>query len=79
MALYIRDERAARLAKLLASRKGVTKTQAVIGALEGALVREAQPMRARIADIAREARREGDPARARAVSQREVDELWGHE
>jgi len=66
-------------AKQLASRKGVTKTQAVIGALEGALAREAQPMRARIADIAREAQRQANPARARAVNQREIDELWDHE
>lgn len=79
MALHIRDERAARLARRLADRKGVTMTQAVIGALEGALAREDRPLRVRIAEIAREAQRLGDPAHGRPVSKKEIDELWGHE
>jgi antitoxin VapB len=79
MALHIRDARAARLAKQLAARKGVTMTEAVVSALESSLAREARPMRARIADIARDAQRLGDPARARAVGKQEIDELWGHE
>jgi antitoxin VapB len=79
MPLHIRDERAARLAKQLAVRKGVTMTQAVVGALESALAREARPLRVRIAEIAREAQRLGDPAHGRPVGKEEIDDLWGHE
>lgn len=78
MALHIRDERAARLAKELAERKGVTMTQAVVEALETALDREMRPLAERLADIAREAARLGDPAQRRKVGQEEVDDLWGN-
>jgi len=79
MALHIREERAAMLARRLAKRKGITMTDAVIEALEGALLREERPLAARLAEIAREARRLGDPARARPVAKKEVDALWGNE
>ena len=79
MALHIRDERAARLAKKLAARKGTTMTQAVVEALEGALAREERPLADRIADIARKAKRLGNRARGRTVSKQEIDELWGNE
>ncbi len=78
MALHIRDERAARLAKELAERKGMTMTQAVVEALETALDREARPHAERLADIAREAARLGDPTQRRKVEQDEVDDLWGN-
>jgi antitoxin VapB len=78
MALHIRDDRAARLAKQLAARKGVTTTQAVIEALESALLREARPLPARLADIAREAQQVADPARRRPVEKQEIDDLWGN-
>lgn len=78
MALHIRDDRAARLAKQLAARKGVTMTQAVVAALEGALAREARPLGERIADIARDAARLGKAARGRAVNKPEIDDLWGN-
>jgi len=78
MALHIRDNRAARLAKQLAARKGTTMTQAVVTALEGALAQEARPLRERIADIARDAARLGSPRRGRAVTKREIDDLWGN-
>jgi hypothetical protein len=77
MALYIRDDRARRLAKQLAA-KGVTMMRAVMEALEAALAREARPLAERLAEIAREARRLGDPKRGRPVTKQEVDELWGH-
>jgi hypothetical protein len=79
MALHIRDERAARLARRLADRKGTTMTQAVVEALENALARENRPLPERLAEIARDGRKLGDPARRRAVTRREVDDLWGNE
>ena len=78
MALHIRGDRAARLARELAHRKGVTTTQAVVMALESALAREARPLHERIADIARDAARLGQLRRGRAVKKREIDELWGN-
>ena len=77
MPLHIRDDRAARLARQLADRKGVTMTQAVVSALQGALEREARPLVERLADIAREARRRGG-RRRRAVNERKIDDLWGN-
>jgi len=78
MALNIRDARAARLARQLAARRHTTMTQAVVEALEGALAREERPLRERVAEIAREAARLGNPARGRAVTKQEIDELWGN-
>ena len=79
MALYVRDERAEKLARRLAKRKGITMTHAVIVALEGALARDERPLRERIAEIVREAERLGNRARGRAVTKKEIDELWGNE
>lgn len=79
MALHIRDDRAARLARQLASRKGTTMTRAVVEALEGALAREERPLAERLAEIAREVKRLGNPKRGRPVTKREVDALWGDE
>jgi len=78
MALHIRDDRAARLARQLAERKGVTMTQAVVSALEGALAREVRPLRERIADIARDAGRLSNRARRRGVKKQDIDALWGN-
>jgi hypothetical protein len=78
MALYIRDNRAALLAKQLAARKGTTMTRAVVMALEGALAQEARPLHERIADIARDGARLGKPRRGRAVKKRGIDDLWGN-
>ena len=69
MALHIRDERAVKLAKKLAARRGTTMTQAVVDALQGALAREARPLAERLAEIAREAKRLGDPKRGAASHQ----------
>jgi hypothetical protein len=79
MALHIRYERAEKLARRLAKRKGVTMTRAVIGALEGALARDERPLRERLADIASELERQGNRARGRVPSKQEIDELWGNE
>lgn len=79
MALHIRDDRAATLARRLAKRRGTTMTRAVIEALEGALAHEERPLRERIADIAREAERLGNRKRGRVVTKQEIDELWGNE
>jgi hypothetical protein len=54
-------------------------TQAVVEALEGALAREQRPLAKRLAEIADDIRRRGDPKRGRAVTKQEIDELWGHE
>jgi len=79
MALHIRDDRAARLARELADRRGVTMTQAVVDALEGALARDARPLSERLKDIAREAARLGDPSQRRKIKKQDIDELWGNE
>ena len=79
MALHIRDDRALKLAKKLAARRGTTMTRAVVEALEGALAREERPLRERLAEIADDIKRLGDPKRGRAVTKQEIDELWGHE
>jgi antitoxin VapB len=79
MPLHIRDDRAADLARRLAGRKGVTMTEAVIGALEDALAREERPLAERIAEIADEAERLGNRARGRTPTKQEIDELWGNE
>ena len=79
MALHIRDDRALRLAKQLAATKGVTMTRAVVDALESALAREARPISERLAEIAGEARRLGDPTCGHPVTKQEIDDLWGNE
>ncbi len=78
MALHIRDNRAASLAKRLAARRGVTMTQAVVTALESALAQEARPLPDRIADIARDALRLRRGKAGRTVNKREIDDLWGN-
>ena len=79
MALHIRDDRALKLAKKLAKRKGTTMTKAVVEALEGALAREQRPLHERVAEIANELDRLGNRARGRVVTKQEIDELWGNE
>ncbi len=79
MALHIRDQRAAKLARRLAARKGTTMTQAVVEALEGALAREERPLAERLDEIAREAERLGNRARGRTPTKQEIDDLWGNE
>ncbi|HEU5017503.1 MAG TPA: type II toxin-antitoxin system VapB family antitoxin [Pseudolabrys sp.] len=79
MPLHIRDDRAAVLARRLAKRKGVTMTEAVIGALEGALAREERPLAERIAEIADDLERAGNRARGHTPTKQEIDELWGNE
>ncbi len=79
MALHIRDERALKLAKKLAARRGTTMTQAVVEALESALAREQRPLAEVFAEIAADIKRMGDPKRGRPVTKQEIDELWGNE
>ena len=79
MALHIRDDRALKLAKKLAARRGTTMTRAVVEALEGALAREQRPLAERLAEIADDIKRLGDPKRGRPVTKQEIDELWGNE
>ncbi len=76
MPLHIRDQRAARLAKQLANRKGMTMTQAVVTALENALAQETRTLHQRIADIVDEATRLRGNQRGRIVSKGEIDKLW---
>ena len=78
MALHIRDERALKLAKKLAARRGTTMTQAVVDALQGALAREGRPLRSGWQTSP--ARPIGLASRPRpAVTKQEIDELWGNE
>jgi antitoxin VapB len=79
MALHIRDDRAATLARRLAKRRGTTMTGAVIEALESALKREERPLAERLADIANELDRLGDRSRGHTPTKEEIDELWGNE
>jgi len=79
MALHIRDDRAATLARRLAKRRGTTMTKAVVEALEAALKREERPLAERLDEIAREAERMGDRARGHTPTKQEIDELWGNE
>lgn len=53
-------------------------TEAVIAALEGALLREDRPLRERLAEIAADARRLADPRRQRPLTKRDSDALWGN-
>jgi hypothetical protein len=78
MALHIRDERAAKLARRLADRQGISMTEAVIQALESALLRRERPLPERLAEIAAEAKRLADARRHRPALKREVDALWGN-
>jgi len=52
-------------------------TDAVIEALESALLRGERPLPERLAEIATDARRLGDPRRRRPLTTQEVDALWG--
>jgi hypothetical protein len=79
MALHIRGERAAKLARRLADRTGTSMTEAVIRALEAALARGERPLAERLAEIAADAKRLADPRRARPASRRDTDALWGHQ
>jgi antitoxin VapB len=77
MALNIRDDRAAKLARRLAERRGISMTEAVIEALETALLRGERPFPERLAEIAADAKRLGDPRRRRPLTTQEIDALWG--
>jgi antitoxin VapB len=77
MPLNIRDERAAKLARRLAEGKGISMTEAVIEALESALLRGERPLPERLAEIAADAKRLGDPRRRRPLTTQEIDSLWG--
>jgi hypothetical protein len=79
MALNIRDERAAKLARRLADRTGTSMTEAVIRALEAALTRGERPLVERLAEIAADAKRLADPRLARPAGRRDADALWGHQ
>src|SRR5579885_264805 len=79
MPLHIRDDRADKLARRLAKRRGTTMTRAVIEALEGALAREERPLRERVAEIAADLERAGNRARGHTPTKQEIDELWGNE
>lgn len=53
-------------------------TEAVIAALESALLRQERPLPERLADIAADAKRLSDPRRLRPASKRDIDATWGH-
>jgi antitoxin VapB len=78
--MSIRDPRAAELADKLARRRGTTKTQAVIAALEAALEAERQktPLTERLAAIADRAAALSQPG-GRAMTKDEIDRMWGHD
>ena len=69
MALHIRDERALKLAKKLAARRGTTMTQAVVEALQGALRARSGRLRSGLLRSPRDIKRIGDPKRGRPVDE----------
>jgi antitoxin VapB len=76
--LSIRDPRAARLAKELATKRKTTMTQAIVEALEHELDRErdATPLAERLRKIAQKAAVIAGP-NGRAMSKDDIDALWG--
>jgi antitoxin VapB len=78
MNLRIKDQRAWELARRLADRRNVSITEAVIGALEAELRREgaSRPLADRLASIAADLRSKTSRG-GRAVSEDEIDEMWG--
>ena len=79
MSLSVRDPRAHDLAKQLADQLNVTMTEAIITALESELqrLRGREPLRDRLAAIARSAQAAAGP-NGREMSRTEIDAMWGH-
>lgn len=79
MNLQIRDPRAHELARKLAEKRRVSMTEAVIGALEAELKRDARavPLADRLAALADELHRKAGP-NGREMTEEEVDSMWGH-
>ena len=80
MNLQIRDKRAHELARKLAEKRNTSMTEAVITALEDALVR-AQPdehLVERFKALADELHRRS-PGGGRDMTREEIDAMWGHE
>lgn len=80
MNLQIRDKRAHELARQLAKTSKTSMTEAVITALEEALLRkQAQPsLKDRVTAIVDELHRRS-PGRGRDMTKDEIDAMWGHE
>jgi antitoxin VapB len=80
MNLQIRDPRARELAKLIALRRHVSMTEAVVAALEAEYRRVAanQPLAERLGAIADELGALAQPG-GRDMTQDEVDAMWGRE
>ena len=78
MALSIRDPRAAKLAKRLASQRGTTMTAAIIQALEAELAREKSkaPLHERLLAIAKEFDEATGPAKRPPMTKKEIDDMW---
>jgi len=76
--LSIRNPKAAKLARELAARRGVTMTDAIVSALENELerAREESSLSERLAGLARELAMKAGPNR-RAVGKDEIDAMWG--
>ena len=78
MNLQIRDPRARELAKQLAERRGVSMTEAVVGALQSELLRTpAQtPLSVRVKAIVDELAALAKPG-GRDLTKDEIDDMWG--
>ncbi|MBV9738459.1 MAG: type II toxin-antitoxin system VapB family antitoxin [Hyphomicrobiales bacterium] len=76
--LYIRDERARKLARNLAAKRKVTMTDAVIMTLEAELRRtnEEEPLARRVARIADDLAHHAGPNRQK-MSKADIDAMWG--
>ncbi len=78
MTLQIRDERAQELAQMLAEKRKMTVTDAVIYALEEELRRASAgtPLSERVSRLAEKLRAQAGP-KGRELSKNEIDHLWG--
>ena len=81
MPLHVRDEKALKLARKLAERRGTTLTSAVIEALENELQRDAErrPLAERLNDIAERLAAQSKSGKRKKVTRAEIDALWGND
>jgi antitoxin VapB len=80
MNLQIRDPRAHKIAGMIARRRNISMTEAVIGALEAEWGRTAaeKTLPERLAAIADDLAALGSPG-GRDMTREEIDAMWGHE
>jgi antitoxin VapB len=78
MNLQIRDPRARKIAKIIAERRNISMTDAVVSALEAELRRLSaeKPLAERLGEIADELASRAQPG-GRDLTKAEIDAMWG--